>query len=445
MYARRVLRRAAGLSLLTSAALGIALLSAPVVASATGTIFWVNNAVPTVAGDGSNCSNPGFATVQSAVNAAEVQANATIEICPGTYVEQVQITGHTNLTIESAYAHSGVVIQLPTTPVNSTTSCDTANGTQAYQPDQDGFAVCGTSATNVSVSGITFNEAWPANTCDDSLYGILVGGHSTLKLTNSTVVAGGAVPINGCQGGIGIQVGMAWTTPNEAGHATLSNDVISGYQKNGVTVDGKGSTASFWKDTVEGAGATTQTAQNGIQVSNGAYAVITRTTIEGNECNNATCGANALSDYQATGVLFYGAKKGSTVTQSTIIDNDIGVYYASEQPTLPSTTEVWVTADQLQNNRYEGVVLDQGRAVVDQSKILGGNVGVMVLQYDGQAYGSNDRVTATTIKHNVVAAIDVLSDQAPTGDLPGSITFTNCPISGPVLSNTSSITVTIHR
>ena len=59
-------------------------------------------------------------------------------------------------------------------------------------------------------------------------YGILVGGGDTLVMSNSAVVAGGAVPINGCQGGIGIQVGMAWTTPVERGHLTLTNVTVCG-------------------------------------------------------------------------------------------------------------------------------------------------------------------------------------------------------------------------
>jgi hypothetical protein len=357
----------------------------------------------------------------------------------------VQITGASSLTIQPADAHTGVELEVPATPANSTTSCDTAPGTGSYQPDQDGFAVCGSSATHVTVTGLTFNEAWPSGTCNDSLYGILVGGKSTLKLLHSEIVAGGAVPINGCQGGIGIQVGMGWTTPNEAGHAILSNDTISGYQKNGATIDGKGSTASFWEDTVDGAGATTQTAQNGIQVSNGAFATITRTTVTGNECNVASCGSNALTDYQATGVLFYGAARGSLLTDSTITNNDIGMYFASERATLSSTAEVGATFDKFTSNRFEGIVFDAGRARLANDTIRLGDVGVELLQYNGQPYGDFDRITTTSIKQQTAAAIEILSDQAPTGDKPGAAVFTNCPISGPILSNSSNVTVTIHR
>ncbi len=423
----------------------LGVLAAPGLAAATGgSTYWVNDAVATVAGHGTSCTQPGYSTIQAAVNAEQVTASGTIKVCPGTYAEQVQVTGATNLTIESAVAHLGVVLQLPATPANSTTACDTAPGTGSYQPDQDGFVVCGSASTFVHVSHVTFDEAWPAGTCNDSLYGILVGGNSTLKLTNSAIVAAGAVPINGCQGGVGLQVGMAWTTPNEAGHAIVSYDTISGYQKNGVTVDGHGSTALFWKDAVQGAGATTQTAQNGIQVSNGAYARITRVTVSGDECNNPTCGPNALTQYQATGVLLYGAKRGTLVTDSLLADNDIGLYAASENPTLAPSTEGAATFDVLNDNRYAGVVFDQGRFAMANTKIRGGNVGVELLQYAAQTYGDYPRVTTTNVRGQTVAAIEVLSDQTA-GDKPGAAVFTNCPISGGVLSNSASYTLTFQR
>ena len=64
-------------------------------------------------------------------------------VCPGTYAEQVQVTQPSHLTIRSAKPSVGATLTLPATPADSTTPCDTATGTGSYQPDQDGFAVCG--------------------------------------------------------------------------------------------------------------------------------------------------------------------------------------------------------------------------------------------------------------------------------------------------------------
>jgi hypothetical protein len=277
--------------------------------------LWVSPAAVSATPD--SCSKPGYNTIQSAINVAP--AGATIRVCAGTCVEQLQIIQAVSLVGVGA-----VTVQLPAVPANSTTACDTAPGTGAFQPNQDGVAVCTTGVVNIT--GLKINAAWPSFTCDDSLYGVLVAGGATVNLTNSSIVAAGAVPLNGCQGGVGIQVGMAWTTPVEVGHANLSNDSISGYQKNGVTVDGAGSSANVARTTVTGIGPTTQIAQNGIQVSNGASARISSSTISSDECNVAVCGANALTQTQSVGVLFFGAASDSSVTSSKINGNDIGVY-----------------------------------------------------------------------------------------------------------------------
>jgi len=425
----------------------LGVIAMPAVASASSSsTFWVNNTVAAVSGHGSSCSQPGYTSLQAAVTAAETHASATIKVCPGTYAEQVQVTQPSRLTIEASNPKVGATLTVPATPANSTTPCDGTGATPwGYQPDQNGFTVCGTHATTVTVKDLTFDEAWPSGTCNDSLYGILVGGGDTLVMTNSAVVAGGAVPINGCQGGIGIQVGMAWTTPVERGHLTLTNATVSGYQKNGVTVDGAGSTAKISYDSVTGAGQTTQTAQNGIQISNGGYATISHTTVSGNECNNSTCGANALTDYQATGVLFYGAKKGSSIVSSTLTHNDIGAYFYSTRATLSSSAEDSLKFSTVLNNRYEGVVLDQGRHLLASDRIQGGKVGLMALQYNGQAYGDYALITSCKLTKSTSAAVQILSDQASSGDKPGNLTFKSTTIKGPILSNSSSYTVTFEK
>jgi hypothetical protein len=257
-----------------------------------------------------------------------------------------------------------------------------------------------------------------------------VAGGATLNFTNSSVTAAGAVPLNGCQGGVGIQVGMAWTTPVEVGHATLRDDSISGYQKNGITVDGTGSSADIDDTTVTGIGATTQIAQNGIQISNGAFGAIAGSTITGNECDYpSVCGSDMLYDTQSVGVLFYGPAPGSSVTASKIDNNDEGVYNEEDSPRAPALPVVSINGDTL-SNRYEGVVLDQGWAAITGDSISGGNVGIGVLQYSsltfppdfGQTYAANGTATLDVIRGAAVAAVQVESDDAPTGDYRGALT-----------------------
>jgi hypothetical protein len=372
-------------------------------------------ATVTSAAADTSCATASYHTIQSAINAAS--AGNTINICAGTYTEQLTITQSVSLVAVGA-----VTVQLPASPANSETACDNAPGNGPYEPDQDGVVICGTATVNIT--GITVDAAWAANTCSDSLYGILVAGGATLNFTSSSVTAAGAVPLNGCQGGVGIQVGMAWTTPVEVGHATLRNDSISGYQKNGITVDGTGSSADIDDTTVTGIGATAQIAQNGIQISNGAFGAIAGSTITGNECDDTAggCGPGVLTGVTSVGVLFYGPAAGSSVTASNISGNDTGVYNAEDTATAPRSPVVAIDADTFTNDRYEGIDLDQGWASMTGDSINGGEAGIAVLQYSGQAYAANGTATADVIRNETIAAVDVASDDAPTGDYRGALT-----------------------
>jgi hypothetical protein len=312
-----------------------------------------------------------------------------------------------------------VTVALPASPANSTTACDNAVATgYPYKQPQDEISICTTGA--VKISGLTVQAAWPANTCSDSQYGIVVDGGATLSASKVDVAAAGDAPLYGCQGGVGIEVGDSVASPAQAGTAKLTDVTVSGYDKNGITVDGAGSSATITKSTVTGAGPQTVIPQNGIQISDGAKGVISKSTISGNECNNAACGSDNLNQTQSAGVMFYGAASGSELTTSTVTGNDMGVYYVSTAPAEPASPEVTVSKDNFTANRYEQIVLDAGFASLVTNTISGtSNVGIQVLQYDGQAYAPASKASHQTISGQGVG-VQVLSDQSPTGDLPGA-------------------------
>lgn len=316
------------------------------------TQFWVSQtALPT--GADRSCPTAAYATVQSAVLAAEAAETLsprtvpTIEICPGTYSEQVTILKSLVLTRAPVAAGLGpVTIQLPAAVGGnqalglSTTNCQADDAAQGIQVPQSVIEVCsarpgGANAigVGVSINDITVQGNWPSTVCYDSLYGILVGGGAALSLTNSTVEQVGAYPLNGCQGGVGVQVGLSPT--DQIGLASLSGDVIETYQKNGITVDGPGSYGAVAGTTITGDGPTPAIAQNGIQFSFGATGSVTRSTITG---NNYT-GTGVAS---STGVLVFGGGgsacgigpssplvKYATFADNRLIGNDVGIDLAN--------------------------------------------------------------------------------------------------------------------
>ena len=220
--------------------------------------------------------------------------------------------------------------------------------------------------------------------------------------------------------------------------ATLTNDQISGYQKNGITVDNTGSKATIKKVVVTGAGPAS-TAQNGIQISRGAVAKISEATITKNECNVVevpSCGNGSYLELEedAAGVLFYQEGAGTSVEKSTISENDLGVSHIAQTET--TKPQVRITGDVMEGDRYAAVMLGQGYAAVNKDAMSGGAVGVLLLQFEGaqewppaQEFGPKGKGSDDTIAGMSKDAIEGLSDNL-SDDQFGSFTITSSTISG---------------
>jgi hypothetical protein len=393
-------------SFVVCAAIAIVVAVVPAVASAN--TAWVSNTTPAKAPFNS-CTNPGFSSIQTAISSP----NTSIHACKGIYEEQ--------LTIERALSivgEVGTTVKLSASPANSTTPCDVAEA-------QDVLVICGKVA--VKISHLALEGRWTeAPNCAREFYGIVVGGEANLVLTSSKILYAGAEPINGCQQGVGIQVGHKRI--GQVGTATLTNDTVEGYQKNGITVDGPGSKATITKDIVKGAGPA-PLAQNGIQISRGAVGKVTGSTITGNECAAASCGnSNAVElEEDAAGVLFYLEAPGSSVATSTVNENDLGVSHISASET--NKPQVTVSSSTLVKDRYAAVMLGQGFAAVNKDTMEEGSVGVLLLQYTGQEFGPRGTGTGDKILKMSQFAIEGLSDLNPSDQF-GSFTISKSEISG---------------
>jgi hypothetical protein len=146
---------------------------------------------------------------------------------------------------------------------------------------------------------------------------------------------------------------------NQIGHADLTNDTIESYQKNGITVDGTGSTADIDHTVVTGAGPTPTIAQNGIQISDGATGSVTDSTVTG---NNYT----GTGDTSATGLLVFGGCGSGLdthvrITGNRLTDNDEGIGLYNLDPTctkaVTSATDDLACSNLIKNSHgYQGGV-----------------------------------------------------------------------------------------
>ncbi len=389
------------------------------VANASASAVYVSNSAPVVP-NGKSCAEPGYSKIQSAINAGAT----TINVCSGTYTEQLEIANATKLVAINGAGTATAA--LPASATNSASACDTKEGLAQI----DEISIC-TSGT-VGIAGLNVEALIPVETCAQALNGIFVGGGGTLKGTNftvngaSTTVAG----FKGCQQGVSVLVGSA--SRKEVGHATLNKVTVLGYAKNGPTVKYAESTLNITASKITGSGPNPETAQNGVQISFGAQGKVTSSSISGNECNVGSCGATGE---QATGVLFYEAAPGSKLTSSTVSENDGGVYYISGSAVQPSTPEVTLSKDVFTSNRYEGVALDQGKAMMTSDTINGsGRVGIDLYQYAGQKLASESSATTTKVSGQSEASIKVESDKSPS-DIQGKFVFSKGTAAEPVLVN----------
>lgn len=381
-------------------------------ASASAATLYVSNTSPVVP-NGKSCTQPAYSEIQAAVTAAT--AGSKINVCPGTYTEDLQI--EKGLKVAATGTAGSAKLVMPANPTDATTPCDSSQ--------KDAVSIC-TSET-VTLTGISVTAKESNGSCAESLVGIVATGGGTFKATNVTVDGAVQVPFSGCQRGIGVETGGGAAATTEK--VTLNKVDISEYQKSGLIMR-EGTTLTGSALAITGVGPTTAIAQNGIQADTGVLYKIKSSTIADNECEAPSCG---LTGYQSGGVLSFGAAAGSTVASSTIKENDYGVYYLSEAASQPATPEVTFSKDAFTSNRDEGVLLDQGKAALKTDTVSGGVVGIELYQYETQTLASESTAMSTKVEGQSEASIKVNSDKAA-GDIQGVFTFTAGTLSAPIIN-----------
>jgi hypothetical protein len=272
------------------------------------TTHWVNieETIPIPPGNG--CEHAGYKMIQSAVTAAST--GDTIRVCRGTYAEQVTIPiGKDNLTLHSV-SHWHAIIKAPLVML-------------------DAKAIVRVSASqNVTIRGFEISGPGSGG-CDSLRYGVRVdSGGSANIIGNHIVDIRDALPppnVSGCQNGVAILVGRNFE--GTTGTALIEGNVIERYQKNGPTVDNVGSFAHITHNVIRGVGPSATIAQNGLQVSRGADALVEHNWV----ADHTYLGAPATG---GTGVLLF-APGAVRVAHTTSVrsDDNFGLY-ATEAATL---------------------------------------------------------------------------------------------------------------
>ncbi|MFA5971107.1 MAG: right-handed parallel beta-helix repeat-containing protein [Lentimicrobiaceae bacterium] len=248
------------------------------------------------------------------------QATDIVEVYPGTYPEQLTISKNIHVKGKTGAMTSIFVQAPPTLPI-------------ASDPLSNIILVSGF-GVSAEISGLTIQGPGPT-ACGSMGRGIFVRDGAYANIHDNQILDIRDNVFSGCQNGIAIQIGrQAMST---TGSATIQDNLITGYQKGGIVVDNTGSTATIIDNVVTGAGTTTVTAQNGIQISSGATATLHGNTITGNSFHIA----GNTWDWGACGILLYESGAVSLTGGNNLSGNDNNYYAYDVNGTLTMGAEVF--------------------------------------------------------------------------------------------------------
>jgi hypothetical protein len=323
-----------------------------------------------------------YATIQAAIDAA--RPGDTVEIHAGTYPEQLTIDK--DLTIQGAGAEL--------TTVQAPAELETGSLGQPVLVDVRGGA-------RVKISKLTVSGPGPSACDENSLAaGIQVTEEAHLDLSFSRVLHIHDTPKHDCNHrGFGIRIGHF--ALGEVGHARVEHVVVSDFQAVGIVVLSPGSDAVITDNLVDAAiGPTEVVDPSGIAVGNGAVAKVRRNVVRGSRCTSPEelgCGADPISELQAAGLGNGPGEppgRGTEFAHNLVSASDVGLYLAGTSDCCSVHHNTFV------DNRYFGVVIQDGQNELSHDLILGGEVGVAAVAdaVDSVATLRHERIFRTKLE-----------------------------------------------
>jgi len=274
-----------------------------------------------------NCPNGNHpVTIQQAVNASS--SGGTIDICPGTYPEQISIVGKNLNLIGIPNGTSDAAVVVPpagglVTTVNGVNETDIFGNLVAAQIFVQG--------ATVTISHLTIDGTGNGlSGCATDIMGIYYQ-NSAGKITDNAVRNQILIASD-----LGCQVGLAINVESDTGApaVTISYNSVRNYQKNGITASGPGTgggpAVTVTSNTVIGIGATTAIAQNGVQIGYGATGTVKFNSVIDDIYTNPPCGGMSEPPcYGSSGILIY-ASAGVTVSNNTVESTQLGIVPATD-------------------------------------------------------------------------------------------------------------------
>ncbi len=301
----------------------------------------------------SACQTIGYALTQAA------PSGDTLQVAAGTYVEQLTI--NKSVTVQGA-GSAATIIQAPSVLATTPASSPGSGGQQTAIVFVTG------STTHAAMKSLQVRGPGPSSSGSIG-YGIFVGGNATFSLDSARVTAIRDEPFANSQNGGGVRFGAPNT--NQVGSGEVLNSVIDDFQKNGITVSHVGSIVTLRGNTVTGTMPPPNTAQNGIQISGGAQALVENNTVSNLQCSPSfvNCGPNGA---WSTGVRLSGAASATQVIGNRISHADTNLSVTGGNGIVHTIKDNEISDSVYANVSAEGVTLN-----MEGNLLRGGPVGLL--------------------------------------------------------------------
>ncbi len=270
-----------------------------------------------------------FCTINGAVNAAETLDGHSVRAAPGLYPEQVTIGKSVTVT------GSGVGQSILLAPATLPSAASAASA----------IVSVGGAGVDAEITGFTITGPGPAGLCGSIRAGIFVHDAARATIHDNAIVDIRDEPMATCQQGVAIVVGSS--SLRTSGTAEIFDNVMTGYQKGGVSVSNAGSSAVIRGNHFQGVGPTSLLVQNGIQVASGATAAIDANRIVGHSYTPFS--------RVSTGILLIDAN--ADTSGNTLEENQVGIYLVDSSGSHDANA-VSATADGTESPAYWGIIVD---------------------------------------------------------------------------------------